>query len=54
VAGANMHLIYVAARSQPECVPHRRLGDAASAVAGAFSVAASACAPQVTADQARD
>lgn len=38
--GANTHLVYVAMRSQPDCVAHARLGDG-----GGFGAARSACTP---------
>ena len=41
VGGANAHLLYVAMTSQPDCVPHVRLGG--DAAPGQFSVAKSAC-----------
>lgn len=41
-AGANAHLVYVAASSQPDCVPHVRAGNAAAR--GQFSAARSSCA----------
>jgi len=42
LAGANVHLVYVAIQSQPECVSHTRLGEA---VAGAttYGAARSSC-----------
>jgi len=45
IAGANAHLVYVAATSQPECVAHLRSGEA-GVQRGSFSAATSACAPQ--------
>lgn len=45
VIGANAHLVYVAATSQPECVAHVRPGDG-DAQDGSFSAAQSACSPQ--------
>ena len=42
VASANVHLLYVALTSQPDCVPHARPGDG-MAKPGQFSVAKSAC-----------
>jgi len=42
VAGANVHLVYVAATSQSGCVDHVRSGEAAR---GGFSAADSACRP---------
>jgi hypothetical protein len=44
LVAANWHLVYVAMRSQPDCVAHLRLGDGAAA-RGAFSAARSACSP---------
>lgn len=41
LAGANAHLVYVATSSQPDCMPHARIGDAAGA--GQFSAARSSC-----------
>ena len=43
LAAANAHFVYVAISSQPECVTHVRVGEAA-ATRGAFSAARSACA----------
>lgn len=43
IAGANAHLVYVAASSQPDCVPHARLGDGAQNNTS-FSAARSSCA----------
>lgn len=40
---ANAHLIYVAVTSQPDCVAHVRLGDAAAAAS--YRAAKSACSP---------
>ena len=40
--GANAHLLYVAVTSQPDCVAHVRLGEAATG-SGSFSAAKSAC-----------
>ncbi len=42
IAAANAHLVYVAMRSQPDCVQHARAGDVAGG--GRLSAAASACA----------
>ncbi|HWJ68609.1 MAG TPA: hypothetical protein VNS79_00955 [Sphingobium sp.] len=39
---ANAHLVYVATRSQPPCVPHARAGDAAPS-APSFSAAKPSC-----------
>lgn len=44
VIGANWHLVYVAVKSQPECVTHLRPGDSDGA-RGTFSAAKSACSP---------
>lgn len=38
--GANVHLLVVALQSQPECVAHAKVGDAAP---GEYSAAKSAC-----------
>lgn len=38
--GANIHLVFVALASQPECVTHARAGEAGP---GAFGAAKSAC-----------
>lgn len=43
VVGANVHMLYVALTSQPDCVTHRKLG---SGDGQAYSAAQSACAPQ--------
>ena len=45
IIGANMHLVYVAVTSQPECVAHLRPGED-GAQRGSFSAAQSACSPQ--------
>jgi len=45
IAGANAHLVYVAATSQPECVAHVRPGEGGGP-RGSFGAAKSACAPQ--------
>ena len=45
VAAANAHLVYVAMRSQPDCVDHVRPGQAGRDEAR-FSAAKSACAPR--------
>ena len=37
--GANIHLLYVAATSQPQCVPHAK----APGEAGSYQAAKSAC-----------
>lgn len=39
---ANIHLVYVAVTSQPECVPHAKAGAAASA-GGPLQAAKSSC-----------
>lgn len=39
---ANAHLVYVAMRSQPECVPHARAGDGKPG-AGTFGAAKPSC-----------
>ena len=44
LAGANAPLVYVALRSQPECVAPARPGESAR-VAGEYSAARSACSP---------
>jgi hypothetical protein len=41
-AGANAHLVYVAFKSQPDCVPHAKASGEASSTAG-LSAANSAC-----------
>lgn len=41
---ANGHLVYVAMRSQPDCVDHVRTGDAGG-TQNRFSAARSACSP---------
>lgn len=43
--GANAHLVYVAATSQPDCVAHVRQGEEARG-AVRFSAAKSACSPR--------
>lgn len=43
--GANIHFLYLAITSQPDCVPHLKLADHA-APQGSFSAAQSACSPQ--------
>lgn len=40
LVGANAHLVYVALRSQPECVPHAKAADGSGS---AYSAAKSAC-----------
>ena len=42
---ANLHLVYVAVVSQPDCVAHVRGGEAA-AEQGKFSAARSSCTPR--------
>lgn len=42
VVFANAHLLYVATRSQPTCVPHAKAGDAPSPAAP-FSAARPSC-----------
>jgi hypothetical protein len=44
LAFANVHLLYVAVTSQPDCVAHVRQGEGASS-AGLFSAAKSSCRP---------
>jgi hypothetical protein len=39
-AGANAHLLYAALTSQPECMPHLKVGHGGQ---GTFSAADSAC-----------
>ncbi|MDK1378685.1 MULTISPECIES: hypothetical protein [unclassified Sinorhizobium] len=41
VATANAHLVYVAVTSQPDCVPHRRVGEASTQAT--FAAAQSEC-----------
>jgi hypothetical protein len=43
VLGANVHLLYVAIASQPDCVVHQAPG---VGQAGTFSAAQSSCSPQ--------
>ena len=43
VLGANVHLLYVAFASQPDCVAHQAPGIWQS---GTFSAAQSSCSPQ--------
>lgn len=43
---ANAHLVYVAMRSQPDCVDHVRPGQAKDGEATRFGAAKSACAPR--------
>ncbi len=45
VVAANVHLVYVALASQPDCVAHVRQGEGASRQ---FSAAQSSCSPAVT------
>lgn len=49
VLGANAHLIYVAAISQPACVTHFRQGEG-SIERGMFIAAQSSCTPLATPD----
>lgn len=42
VLGANAHLAYVAFKSQPDCIPHAKVGESAPGK-GIFSAAKSAC-----------
>ena len=42
---ANVHLVYVAVTSQPDCVTHLRAGERA-AQPGQFRAAQSACSPR--------
>jgi hypothetical protein len=42
LALANLHLVYVAVSTQPDCVAHLKRGESAS-VPGSFSAARSAC-----------
>jgi hypothetical protein len=44
VAGAHVHLVYVATTSQPDCVAHLRHGKG-EAQHGSFSAARSSCSP---------
>jgi hypothetical protein len=43
VLGANVHLLYLAIASQPDCVAHEAPGVAPG---GSFSAAQSSCSPQ--------
>lgn len=45
LAAANVHLVYVAARSQPECVDHLRQGEP-DATQSRYRAARSACSPR--------
>lgn len=45
ICGANAHLVYVSQASQPECVPHRRIGEGRNSEA--FAAASSACSPSM-------
>jgi hypothetical protein len=45
VGGANWHVVYVATRSQPDCVAHLRPGSS-DGKQGLFSAAQSSCTPQ--------
>ncbi|WP_441244110.1 hypothetical protein [Tardiphaga sp. 768_D3_N2_1] len=42
---ANVHLVYVAFSSQPDCIDHVRRGASAAEV-GKFSAASSSCTPR--------
>lgn len=44
LGAANAHLVYVALRTQPDCVTHVKPGQSAAAASG-FSAAKSACTP---------
>lgn len=50
VLGANVHLVYVAVRSQPACVAHLRQGESGRD-RDDFSAAQSACSPSEGAAQ---
>ncbi len=43
VVAANVHLVYVAETSQPECIAHRRLGEAGERAS--YAAAQSGCRP---------
>lgn len=43
ICAANAHLVYVSQASQPECVPHQRIGEGRNSEA--FAAASSACSP---------
>ena len=45
VLGANVHLLYVAVTSQPDCVTHQAPG-VTTGQTGTYSAAESACSPQ--------
>lgn len=46
VIGANAHLVYVAVKSQPDCVAHARLGESVSHGHQFGAAARSSCNPQ--------
>ena len=51
VLGANAHLVYVAVKSQPDCVAHQKPGASAGAGAGGtFSAAKSSCSMHAETD----
>ena len=45
IAVANVHFVYVAVSSQPDCIDHIKRGVAAAAP-GRFTAASSSCTPQ--------
>lgn len=45
LCGANAHLVYVAIASQPDCVPHRRIGERQNSEP--FAAATSSCNPSM-------
>tara|TARA_R110002020_G_scaffold4600_2_gene19950 strand:+ start:11156 stop:11392 length:237 start_codon:yes stop_codon:yes gene_type:complete len=45
VIGANAHLLYVSFASQPDCVPHHRIGERPNRET--FAAAASSCRPSM-------
>jgi hypothetical protein len=47
LAAANIHLVYVAVTSEPDCVPHIRQGEGKSG-RNEFSAATSSCSPIAT------
>lgn len=49
--GANGHLVYVSLASQPDCVPHRRIGENARTYT--YSAAESSCSTSLMADMPR-
>ncbi|ORE91894.1 hypothetical protein [Aurantimonas sp. 22II-16-19i] len=51
LCAANAHLVYVSLASQPDCVPHRRIGE--SHDNQAYAAAASACSPPIPSEQPR-